>query len=295
MGKKNTATLILSAVFCGGLINAACAEEKLTPAEMEKIAKMTANPVGAAWMFWMQYDNTQLRGDKFNGTVSRTTFQPVMSFPLTLNNQDWNFIVRPVIQYYNTPDLGNLRYRSNGSFTAHGRASGMGDTGLLTLLGPNKEDGFVWGVGATQLFDTAENEFQGQGRYQAGPALLLAKLAKHPGGTNIGILAQHWWSADNNNDRKETNHTDIQYFINYRLSATELIGMSPDITIDWKKDPGDRLTFPVGLGYSNVVKLGKLPVRFAAELQYSVISPDDVGSRWNLKFMFIPVIPSPFL
>lgn len=269
--------------------------DKLTPAEMEKIAKMTANPVGAAWMLWTQYDNTQIRGDKFSGTVSRTTFQPVMSFPVKFGHSDWNFIVRPVLQYYNTPDLGHVTASADGSFFAHGRASGMGDTGLLTLLGPNKEDGFVWGVGTTQIFDTAENDFQGQGRYQIGPALLVAKLAPHPGGTNVGILAQHWWSADNKNNRKDTNHTDIQYFINYRLSGTELVGMSPDITIDWKKKQGDRLTFPVGLGYSNVVKMGRLPVRFAAEVQYSVISPDDTGSRWNLKFMFIPVLPSPFL
>ncbi|WP_202304190.1 hypothetical protein [Dryocola clanedunensis] len=295
MKKSKTMLCLFAASLCFTKIGYAADGDDLTPEQMEKIAKMTANPVGAAWMFWTQYDNTQLRGDKFNGTVSRTTFQPIMSFPLKFGESDWNFIVRPVLQYYNTPDLGHSSMNGNGSISAHGRASGMGDTGLLTLLGPNKDDGFVWGIGATQLFDTAENDFQGQGRYQVGPALLLAKLAPHPGGTNVGILAQQWWSADNKQNRKDTNHTDIQYFINYRLSGTELVGMSPDITIDWKKDQGDRLTFPVGLGYSNVIKMGKLPVRFAVEMQYSVISPDDVGSRWNLKFMFIPVIPSPFL
>ncbi|HDU4042600.1 TPA: hypothetical protein ACF3JK_003012 [Klebsiella aerogenes] len=294
MFKKKLVMCFMASIFFSNMSYAA-EKDDLTPAQMEKIAKMTANPIGAAWMLWTQYDNTQLRGDKFNGTVSRTTFQPVMSFPLKFGQSDWNFVVRPVLQYYNTPNMGHVSPNGDGSVFAHGRISGMGDTGLLTLLGPNREDGFIWGVGATQLFDTADNEFQGQGHYQAGPALLVAKLAPHPGGTNIGMLAQHWWSTDHKRDRKDTSHTDIQYFINYRLSGTELIGMSPDITIDWKKKRGDRLTFPVGLGYSNVVKLGKLPVRFAAELQYSVISPDDVGARWNMKFMFIPVIPSPFL
>lgn len=292
---KKIIPCLVAGAACIANISYAADPDNLTPAEMEKIAKMTANPVGAAWMLWTQYDNTQIRGDKFSGTVSRTTFQPVMSFPLKFGQSDWNFIVRPVLQYYNTPDLGHVSTKSNGSVVAHGRASGMGDTGLLTLLGPNKEDGFVWGVGATQIFDTAENDFQGQGRYQVGPALLVAKLAPHPGGTNVGVLAQHWWSADNKSNRKDTSHTDIQYFINYRLSGTELVGMSPDITIDWKKDQGDRLTLPIGLGYSNVIKMGKLPVRFAVELQYSIVSPDDTGTRWNMKFMFIPVLPSPFI
>jgi hypothetical protein len=295
MFKKNVSLCLFAATVCFSGVAHAADNDGPSAEEMEKIAKMTANPIGAAWMFWTQYDNTTFRGDKFNGTVSRTTIQPVMSFPLKFGQQDWNLILRPVFQFYNTPNLGNVSMNGDGSMFAHGRTSGMGDTGLLTLVGPNREDGFVWGVGATQLFDTAENDFQGQGRYQAGPALLVAKLAPHPGGTNLGLLAQHWWSADNKSNRKDTNHTDIQYFINYRLSSTELIGMSPDITIDWKKKQGDRLTFPIGLGYSNVVKMGKLPVRFAAELQYSVISPDDIGSRWNLKFMFIPVLPSPFL
>ncbi|MCT4710724.1 hypothetical protein MUA04_11050 [Enterobacteriaceae bacterium H11S18] len=297
MNYRNKARFVTLFLLAGGGVNSLYAEDEqpLDAAQMEKIAKMTANPVGAAWMFWGQYDNTQIRGDKLKKaeTVSKYTFQPVMSFPVRAGGADLNFVVRPVLQYYNAPNLGNLSYDGN-RFTPQGRMSGMGDSALLTLLGPNRDDGFVWGVGATQIFDTAENDLLGQGHYQAGPAVLLAKLAPKAGGTNVGVLAQHWWSVDKN-DRADTSQSNIQYFINYRMSTTELVGMSPNITVNWKNDRGDKLTFPVGLGYSNVIKMGALPVRFAAELQYSVISPDDIGSRWNLRFMFIPVIPSPFL
>jgi hypothetical protein len=42
--------------------------------------------------------------------------------------------------------------------------------------------------------------------------------------------------------------------------------MTPNIRIDWMADGGDRLTLPVGLGYSNVYKFGRLPIRIAAEV-----------------------------
>jgi hypothetical protein len=70
--------------------------------------------------------------------------------------------------------------------------------------------------------------------------------------------------------------------------------MSPNIRIDWKADSSDKFTVPIGLGYSNVYMLGRLPVRVAVEAQYSVIAPDNVGSKWNFRVLFIPVIPNPF-
>jgi hypothetical protein len=89
--------------------------------------------------------------------------------------------------------------------------------------------------------------------------------------------------------------TDIQYFINYRLTKTALVGMTPNIRINWEADDNDdKLTLPVGLGISNVYKIGPLPVRIAAEFQYSLIKPDNVGTDWNFRFLFIPVIPNPF-
>jgi len=280
--------------------------------DMEKIAKMTANPVGAAWMMWTQNDYTRINGDLVPGNeyVNSTKFQPVMSFPLDFRGEDWNLIVRPVLQYQSVPldkDVGKLFGASPSDIVVDprlggiaedafdDRTSGFGDTALLTLLGPNRLDGNIWGVGMTQIFPTAEEDVLGQQKWQAGPAFLWAHLAKDVGGFNYGALAQHWWSYAGDDDRENTSQTDIQYFINYRLSKTELVGMTPNIRYNWEADDSDdKLTLPIGLGYSNVYKLGKLPVRIAAEVQYSVISPDNVGSDWNFRLLFIPVIPNPF-
>jgi len=280
-------------------------------ADLERIAQMTSNPLGAAWMLWLQNDMSELSGDLVPGdkVLNSTKFQPVMSFPIDVGDDEWNLIVRPVIQYQSVPldkqagqlfgtapevivadpELGQV-----ASTAWDDRTNGLGDTALLTLVGPNRLDGFIWGVGASQIFPTAVEDVLGQDKWQAGPAVLVASLAPNPGGFNVGALAQHWWSYAGDNEREETSQTDIQYFINYRLSATELVGMSPNIRVDWKQDSDNQLTLPIGLGYSNIYKIGPLPVRAAIELQYSVIAPDNVGSGWNLRFLFIPVIPNPF-
>lgn len=281
-------------------------------AELEKLAKMSANPLGAAWMLWLQNDYTHSDGDNHGipsgGRWSNSTkFQPVMSFPYDVGNDTWNLIVRPVIQYQSAPLdesyghalVGNpeeipLSDLTKNNYPYTDRTNGFGDTGLLTITGPAREDGFIWGAGITQLFPTAEEDILGQGKYQAGPALLVTTLAPNPGGWNLGILAQHWWSYAGDDDREDTSQTDIQYFLNYRLSATELVGMTPNITVDWKADSGERLNLPIGLGYSNVIKIGKLPVRFAIEMQYSVVKGDDYDADWNLRLMFIPIVPNPF-
>jgi hypothetical protein len=41
-----------------------------------------------------------------------------------------------------------------------------------------------------------------------------------------------------------------------------------------------------------LVKFGRLPVKFQAEVQYAVVHPDDVGQRFNLRFVVTPVLPS---
>lgn len=280
-------------------------------ATLERIATMTSNPLGAAWMLWLQNDTAELRGDLVPGgqTLNTTRFQPVMSFPFDVGDDAWNFIVRPVLQYQSVPldkRVGELLGYAPGSIVADpdlaqiaatawdDRTNGLGDTALLTMVGPARDDGLIWGVGASQIFPTAAEDVLGQGKWQAGPAVLVAKLAPRPGGWNMGTLVQHWWSYAGDSDRASTSHSDIQYFFNYRLTGTSLVGMSPNIRMDWKADSDDKLTLPIGLGYSNVYMLGKLPVRVAIEAQYSVIAPDNVGSRWNFRLLFIPVIPNPF-
>ncbi len=72
--------------------------------------------------------------------------------------------------------------------------------------------------------------------------------------------------------------------------------MGPNILVNWEADDGDKLTFPVGLGFSKTTLLfGKLPFRFGAEVHYSAVHPDNFGQRWDFRFYVVPVVPSPFM
>ena len=254
---------------------------QMSAEEQERVAKKSSNPLSDLWLLVSQNDYSNFGGDLSDDRkVNSYKFQPVMSFGL--NNGANNLIIRPVIQYQSFPTgPGN-------------RESGFGDTILLTLYGPNRLDGLIYGFGVTQIWPTAGKDALGFEKWAVGPAALIAKLAPKPGGFNMGVLPQHWWSYAGEDGREDVSRTDLQYFLNYRWGPKRLIGTTSNITIDWKADKDNALTVPIGIGFSNIYFFGKLPIRAVLEIQYSVIKPDDFGAEWNLRLLIIPIIPRLF-
>ncbi len=281
--------------------------------DMAKLAQQTNNPIGPVWLLITQNDTTLIGGDLIPGTkVSNVTkFMPVL--PVPLFGGSWNLVVRPVLQLVSSPlkkDVGKLIGKSPNGIVASsklsslagdpfGRTTGLGDSVLLTIAGPSGDDGWILAGGLSQIFPTATEDILGQGKWQAGPAALVVRLGKDYGGLgienwNIGALPQQWWSYAGDDKRRETSQMDIQYFINWKMNATQLIGMTPNISIDWKADSGDKVAFPVGLGTIGLFKIGPLPVRYGIEAQYYVTQPDRVAREWNFRFFIAPIIPNLF-
>ena len=262
--------------------------------ELGEAAQKANNPISDAWIFVTQNDYTIYGGDAVDGTenLNNLKFQPVLSVPLA--DGDLNLVLRPVFQFISSP-VDNEWDPVDG---LDGRTTGLGDSVLLTLLGPNSNDGVIWGVGPTFIFPTASDDVLGQEKWQAGPAALLARLGNSSGGWgleswNVGLLAQQWWSYGGDSDRKATSQMDIQYFLNWRQNNVDLIGMTPNIRINWKRDGNDKYSVPVGLGKIGMTRWGKLPVRWGAEIQYYVMQPDPVAAEWNFRVFFAPVIGNP--
>jgi hypothetical protein len=263
--------------------------------ELAVIAQKTNNPVSDAWLLITQNDYTSIGGDGVDGTeyLNNLKFQPVMSVPVA--DDSWNLIFRPVFQFISSP----LDKDMDPADPFDDRTNGLGDTVLLTLLGPNTTDGWIWGLGPTFIFPTASEDVLGQEKWQAGPAALVARLGNKSGGFgvdhfNLGFLAQQWWSYGGDSDRDATSQADIQYFINWRRNDTQLIGMTPNVRVNWKEDGSDKYSIPVGLGVIDLARWGSSLIRWGVELQYYVTQPDPVAPEWNFRFFIAPIIGNPF-
>ena len=282
-------------------------------ADLATLAQKTNNPIGEAWLLITQNDTTLLKGDAIDGeeVLNVTKFQPVLSAPIL--GGDWNLVVRPVLQFTSVPvkdDVGRLFGASPNSIVADpslsaiatdpfGRTNGLGDTVLLTIAGPNADDGWIFAGGVSQIFPTATEDVLGQGKWQAGPAAMAIRLGNDYGGFgiehfNAGFIAQQWWSYAGDDDRASTNQADIQYILNWKATPTVLIGMTPNISINWKADGGfsDKVAFPIGLGTIGLFRIGKLPIRWGVEAQYYLTGPDAVRREANFRFFIAPIIPN---
>ena len=284
------AARILASLALGISCGMAHAQESMS---LEEAAKKTNNPVGDAWLLIMQNDYTILDTPEGSEWQNSTTIQPVM--PVPIMDGEWNLVNRVVTGYVSAPiddDFNSPDFYSE-------RTSGWTDTVVFSLAAPNRDDGFIWGVGPTFMLPTASEDVLGTEKWSAGPAALAARLGNSFGGSgleswNLGVLAQHWWDFSGEDDREDVNLTDIQYFINWKKNATTLIGMTPNIRINWEKSGSDRFSIPVGLGTIGLTRWGKIPIRWGIEAQYYVNQPDDFGPEWNLKIFIAPIAANPF-
>ena len=76
---------------------------------------------------------------------------------------------------------------------------------------------------------------------------------------------------------------NLQPIATYFLGEGLSIGYSGNILANWTAAPGSVWTVPLGLGVSNVVKFGKLPVKVGIAGQYMPIHPEAFGQQWNMQ------------
>lgn len=276
-----------------------------------QIAKLMDNPVGNLVMLTNQFDYTALKGPNSNGTRYQGKYSFMPTFPVSLG-EDWNLINRLPITYVSAPvnrKAGGLIGHSAGEILGDpdfpevvqdpfDRTSGFGDLTYVGVFSPKQPIHFdgggklVWGAGPTAMFPTAEEDVLGTGKYSLGPAFVAAYLGPE---WTLGVFPQHWWSVGGDGDRKDVSLTNIQYFIQKVIPgpAQWRVGMTPNVTVNWEAQSGNKVTFPIGIGAGRIFNFGKLPVRITGEMQYSVIHPDDqISSRWNFRLNITPVIPT---
>jgi hypothetical protein len=253
--------------------------EPATPAEeaarANELAKELANPVANLWSMTFQFNNYALTNDRWNYNLN---FQPVMPVSLT---KDWNLITRPVIQIYNSAPYST-------STGANARTTNFGDWTQLELLSPADSGHWLLGGGPSFIFPTAGSIYTGQGKWQVGPAAVVAYMDKK---YILGVFPQQWWSYAGDASRPSTSQMNLQPIASLFFDGGVAVGYSGNILADWTAPANNRWTVPIGIVGSKVFKVGRLPVKVALAAQYMVVQPEPVGQRWNIQIQFTPVLP----
>jgi hypothetical protein len=246
--------------------------EKVSASELNR---QLSNPVTSIWSLQFQFNNFRLENGEWNNNL---LFQPVLPISLT---KDLNLITRPVIPLYNVVP----HETAPGEFD---HTAGFGDIVLLELLSPAHTGHWILGAGPTFIFPTATSDFTGQGKWQAGPAVVVGYLTKE---FIVGVFPQQWWSFAGDSSRPDTSQMNLQPFFAWFFGEGWSVGYSGNILADWKAPSNNRWTVPIGVAIGKVVKLGKLPIKIQLAGQYMPIRPDNVGQEWNIQLSLTPVIP----
>jgi hypothetical protein len=85
---------------------------------------------------------------------------------------------------------------------------------------------------------------------------------------------------------------EMLYTVFYNLPEAWQVGFNPTISYDNKALKNNKWNVPVGLVVAKTTKIGNRPVKFQFGMEYSVVSQDAFGQRFQIKLNIIPVIQS---
>ena len=247
-------------------------------------ARQANNPLGTLWTLQNQFDiktyqNIPLAGGgEADGEVGfGWNFQPVLPLHLT---PKWNLINRAVLPFLEVnpvPDAsGGINHPAE-----------FGDIILANILTPNKAKGFNWGVGTTWSFPSASSDRAGSGKWELGPTAGALYIGEK---WVFGVFPQQWFSIGGDSSRSDVSFLDMQYFVWRLFPGGWQVGFAQDMTVNWKADSGDKVTFPIGLGVGRTFRLGSKTFKLDGQVSYAVVSPDTYGQRWNIRVRFSPII-----
>ena len=261
------ATFFAAILLSGALVGANAAEPSdEQESQTEKLAKETQNPI--ANLISVPFQNNFNFGIGPNDATQWVlNIQPVI--PITLN-KDWNLITRTIVPIINQPSPApGIR-----------SAFGLGDINPSLFLSPANSGKLIWGVGPTMTFPTATDSMLGNGKWSAGPGLVVLTM---PGHWVLGALANNQWSFAGWG-KKSVNSMLVQPFVNYNFPHGWYFTTSPIITANWLAASNDRWTVPIGGGFGKLFRLGKLPVNTQLAAYSNVVKPRQGGADWQLRF-----------
>jgi hypothetical protein len=236
-----------------------------------ELANKLANPVsGLASLHIQQNLDYGIGGG--NGSKSTTDFLSVL--PISLG-PGLNLITRsviPVVSEHNTVKTGADQ-------------SGMSDASFTAFFSPaGREDGITWGVGPAFRVAMGSNESSMQRPWGLGPAGVILAQSK---GFTAGFLMRQIWSFSGDKGRYDVNQLYIQSFITKNYKSGAGIGLSSEITSNYKGCAMMAYLMPT---VSAVIKVHRQAISFMLAPRIPVAGIDqikpEIGLRAGMAFLF---------
>jgi hypothetical protein len=258
------------------------------------LASKLADPTANVWalQFNVQgpifYDGDLNTGSPEVG--GNVIFQPVLPFPIygTGKNQ-WKMITRPVI-----PIIFSQPIPTGAGTDSFNHIGGLGDIEIPILLNPPESmlGHWIFGAGPVFEFPSATNTSLGANQYSVGPAVVVGYKTKK---FTIAVFPNYFFGVGSQSDRTAENTTtsklSLLYAFTYNLANTWQVGFDPTISYNSNASSGNQWDVPFGPFVSKMVKMGGVPVKIQFNAEYSVVSPDEFGKRFEFRFVITPVIP----
>jgi hypothetical protein len=276
---------------------------------IETIAREMTNPLAAFYRFDYEYQHRDYQGSiPGSGDQSMVShrFQATLPFR-EKNGKGWVFrfsldqvpdqpiywIEEPI--YWADEQYAEWRIRQQDPTVqgdgfwrpTHGHTD---DAHIDLVYGGTDASGLILSYGLAGILPTSSDTSNARQQLILGPQVNIGKMT---GWGVYGVLFSHVIDVAEKRDKgtPDTSQTTLQGYFSYDLGSGWQVISNPVVTYDWEGDSGNRLNLPVGGGIAKTTRIGKIPLRLAAEAQYYVASTDRFGPDMLLKFSLSPVIP----
>jgi hypothetical protein len=255
---------------------------------LAEISKKLSDPTSNLWSLWTQFDLTFNDGDVNTGDAKvggDMNFQPILPISLYGEGKDqWKILARPSF-----PVIFSNPVPTGTGINRFDHPGGLGDS-ILPLPVTPPTGNWILGLGPTFLFPTATKDAFGREQFGIGPTGIFGYKNKQ---FITAVFPQYFFkvgSIGDQADKPDASYGQLLYFLYWNLPDAWQVGMNPVITYDDKATKGNKWNVPVGLLVTKTTAVGKRPVKFQFGFEYSVVSQNDFGKRFLIKFSVIPVI-----
>jgi hypothetical protein len=242
------------------------AAETASAKDAEALAKESQNPI--ADLITLPIEENFGFGGLDGRTQHVVNVAPV--YPLKVHDR-WLLINRAII-----PALISLP----SSVTGADDVIGLGDINFTPFLSPQGlSDKYSWGVGPTLTVPSATDEALGTGKWSLGPSFVFL-MERGPWVT--GFLIANSWSIGGKSSRPDVNAGVLQPWLYYNFSNGAYVFYEPVITVDWKAEPGEKWTVPVGIGVGKIFQIGSQFMNVQIAGFYNVERPRG-SPEWTIR------------